>query len=548
MLANATKRPSAEIEGRRWRRSPCAPPESTLTRVVVPVWRSRTKTSATPFVSPGDEVRRDARERDEAAVGRDRRVRGWLPFASRPARGDAHALGRRRSGGRARRRRGRRSCRRRRGSTRRSRTRRSGRRPRSRHSKLPPFAGAPPECRRSRARSSRSARSRTKTSCDSRSCRPGRGSWRSSRTRRSGRRRRSRDSELSPFALRAARGRRSRARSCRSGGRGRRRPGSRSCRPRRGSWRCSGRRRSGRRRRSRATCCSPFPCAPPESTLTRSVVPVRRSRTKTSHDAVRVAGDEVRGGARRTRRSGRRRRSRGRRCRRSPCAPPESTLTRSVVPRWRSRTKTSTVAVRVAGDEVGRVAREGDEAAVGRRSRERSCRRSPAPRPSRRSRARSCRSGGRARRRPSNPFVSPGDEVRGGAAERHVAAVGGDRGRRQLSPFPCAPPESTLTRSVVPVWRSRTKTSALAVRVAGDEVRGVARERHVPAVRGDRRIRSCRRSPAPRRVDADALGRPASGGRGRRRPGPVRVARDEVRSPRSRRRRAFRRPRSTRRC
>src|SRR5439155_5079 len=35
------------------RRAPCAPPVATLTRSVVPFRRSRTKTSKTPFVSPG---------------------------------------------------------------------------------------------------------------------------------------------------------------------------------------------------------------------------------------------------------------------------------------------------------------------------------------------------------------------------------------------------------------------------------------------------------------------------------------------------------------
>jgi hypothetical protein len=53
-LTNATKRPSAEIEGREEPSEPslCAPPGPTLTRSVVPETRSRTKTSAHPFVSP----------------------------------------------------------------------------------------------------------------------------------------------------------------------------------------------------------------------------------------------------------------------------------------------------------------------------------------------------------------------------------------------------------------------------------------------------------------------------------------------------------------
>src|SRR5947208_3247239 len=48
----ATKRPSAEIATPMLSRLPCAPLELTLTRVVLPVLRSRTKTSVTPFVSP----------------------------------------------------------------------------------------------------------------------------------------------------------------------------------------------------------------------------------------------------------------------------------------------------------------------------------------------------------------------------------------------------------------------------------------------------------------------------------------------------------------
>src|SRR5439155_797933 len=48
----ATKRPSAEIDGPPLMSFPSMPAELTLTRVVVPVSRSRTKTSETPFVSP----------------------------------------------------------------------------------------------------------------------------------------------------------------------------------------------------------------------------------------------------------------------------------------------------------------------------------------------------------------------------------------------------------------------------------------------------------------------------------------------------------------
>ncbi len=45
MLWNATNRPSAESEASPLLEFPCAPPESTLTRSVVPFCRSRTKTS-----------------------------------------------------------------------------------------------------------------------------------------------------------------------------------------------------------------------------------------------------------------------------------------------------------------------------------------------------------------------------------------------------------------------------------------------------------------------------------------------------------------------
>lgn len=50
--SNATKRPSAESEGRALYCSPCAPDEATLTRVVTPAATSRTNTSSAPLVSP----------------------------------------------------------------------------------------------------------------------------------------------------------------------------------------------------------------------------------------------------------------------------------------------------------------------------------------------------------------------------------------------------------------------------------------------------------------------------------------------------------------
>src|SRR5258705_328041 len=51
-LWNATKRPSAEIEGFRLKPLPSAPPVAKLTRSVVPLWRSRRKTPSATFVSP----------------------------------------------------------------------------------------------------------------------------------------------------------------------------------------------------------------------------------------------------------------------------------------------------------------------------------------------------------------------------------------------------------------------------------------------------------------------------------------------------------------
>ena len=49
---NATYRPSALMEASQLRLFPCSPVLDTLTLVVVPVCRSRTNTSSTPFLSP----------------------------------------------------------------------------------------------------------------------------------------------------------------------------------------------------------------------------------------------------------------------------------------------------------------------------------------------------------------------------------------------------------------------------------------------------------------------------------------------------------------
>ena len=50
-------------------------------------------------------------------------------------------------------------------------------------------------------------------------------------------------------------------------------------------------------------------------------------------------------------------------------------------------------------------------------------------------------------------------QVGGGRAEGDEAPVRRDRRADSCRPLPWAPPELTLTRRVVPVWRSRTNTS-----------------------------------------------------------------------------------------
>ena len=104
----------------RCRRSPAAPRCSTLTRSVVPAHAVAHEDVAAAVRVARDEVRRDRVEGDEAAVRADRRSARCRRLGLRAAPVDAHALGRARLTGRARRRRGRRSCRRRRGSSRRS--------------------------------------------------------------------------------------------------------------------------------------------------------------------------------------------------------------------------------------------------------------------------------------------------------------------------------------------------------------------------------------------------------------------------------------------
>src|SRR2546422_10585394 len=73
---NATKRPSAEIDAAKLSPLACAPWESTLTRLVLPVLRSRTKTSLTPFVSPFTSL---AADDPEATKGPSAEIAGlWL--------------------------------------------------------------------------------------------------------------------------------------------------------------------------------------------------------------------------------------------------------------------------------------------------------------------------------------------------------------------------------------------------------------------------------------------------------------------------------------
>ena len=85
--ANATTRPSAEIEAANELPSPPAPPAAAdwrLTRVVVWACRSRTKTSSTRVLRR--QVVGERVEGDVAPVGRDRRVEGSCRRPRRPVR------------------------------------------------------------------------------------------------------------------------------------------------------------------------------------------------------------------------------------------------------------------------------------------------------------------------------------------------------------------------------------------------------------------------------------------------------------------------------
>src|SRR2546422_463512 len=69
---NATNRPSAEIDGGKLVSLPCVPCEATLTRLVLPALRSRANTSLAPFVSPPTRLLaldRNATNRPSAEIG-----------------------------------------------------------------------------------------------------------------------------------------------------------------------------------------------------------------------------------------------------------------------------------------------------------------------------------------------------------------------------------------------------------------------------------------------------------------------------------------------
>src|SRR5438445_6238564 len=146
---------------------------------------------------------------------------------------------------------------------------------------------------------------------------------------------------------------------------------------------------------------SPLPCAPWESTLTRLVLPVLRSRAKTSltvfvSPPTRLFATELNATKRPSAEIA------GTQLAPFPCAPWEATLTRLVLPALRSRTNTSLA-----------------------------------------------------------PFVSPPTRLLAldrNATKRPSAEIGAAK----LSPLACAPWELTLTRVVLPVLRSRTKTSPTA--------------------------------------------------------------------------------------
>ena len=108
--AKATKRPSAEIDGMPGRRWPASRRWTRSRARSCPCCRSRTKTSRSSFVSPATRLVGGGAEGDEAAVGGDRRVRTalvrLLPGAATRSRASSC-----RFCGRARRRRPRRSCR-----------------------------------------------------------------------------------------------------------------------------------------------------------------------------------------------------------------------------------------------------------------------------------------------------------------------------------------------------------------------------------------------------------------------------------------------------
>jgi hypothetical protein len=85
-VTNATKRPSPEMVSRIVMSGSCAPMESRLTRSVAPVRRSWTKASGTPFVSPGTrfvaELPKTTNRPSAESAGPPLAPLGWVPTES----------------------------------------------------------------------------------------------------------------------------------------------------------------------------------------------------------------------------------------------------------------------------------------------------------------------------------------------------------------------------------------------------------------------------------------------------------------------------------
>ena len=104
------------------------------------------------------------------------------------------------------------------------------------------------------------------------------------------------------------------------------------------------------------------------------------------------------------------------------------------------------------------------------------------------------------------PLVSPGTRLVASELEGDEAPVRRDR-RAEAVPSPWAPPGPTLTRRVVPVWRSRTNTSRAVVGVARHQVGGVRDEGDEAPVRRDRRVEAAAVALGAARPDAHPPGR-----------------------------------------